>query len=105
MKEFLSQLSKILSKINQVTGHKLSTTAELNEYKEIAQKINQDMTKLSTILNHAEQSLPNDTDIIIRLIVDINREFGDIVQEMQDVQDQLIQISVRYAKLKNITDD
>jgi homoaconitase/3-isopropylmalate dehydratase large subunit len=105
MNQLLSQLSKILLKINQITGHKLTTPAELTEYKELAQKIQQDKAKLATILDHAEQSLSNDVDVIIKLIVNINREFGDIVQEMQNIESQLILIAQRYAKLKNITDD
>lgn len=105
MNQLLSQLLRILLKFNQITEHKLSTAAELTEYKKIARKIHQDTVKLSGILDHAEQGLPNDVDVIIKLMVDINREFGDIVQEMQDIENQFILVAQRYAKLKNITDD
>jgi methyl-accepting chemotaxis protein len=105
MKKLLSQLSKILLKLNQVADHDLSTAGELAEYNEIAQKIYCDMDELSTILNEAEESLSNDMNTIIKLIANINEEFGDIVQEMQDIQEQLILVAQRYVKLKNITDD
>ena len=105
MKKLLSQLSRILLKLNKVADHDLSTAGELIEYKELAHKIECDMNELQIILDKAEKSLSNDVDVIIELIAGINEEFGDIVQEMQDIESQLIQVAVRYAKLNNITDD
>ncbi len=105
MKEFLAQLSKILLKINHVTKHKLSTTKELKECQESMQILQQDMKKLHDFLDRADQSLPNDDDVIVKLIVDMNREFGNMVQEMQDIRAQLKLVAQRYVKLKNITDD
>jgi hypothetical protein len=98
MVQELSQALDLIEKINNSLGINLLSSEELKDAKNNIAWIERSQQNLTTTIKQANISDLNNEKMTNKIMVDFNREIGDIAQCMEDIHAQIILSAQRYVE-------
>ncbi len=112
LKEFISAIEKlnIISGVQLVTKDEINEAIEnLNEYnediiklKEALQELNKFYEKMSKLRNKLVHASPDKYETVEQAIADFTHYFGDIIQDLQNIEELTGIAARRYVKHRKL---
>jgi hypothetical protein len=93
----LARTLDLLQKVAQDMNAEQLMKSEITKGRNSLFRLEKTMQDLIKVLERNEHAVLNNDDIVIRLMVDLNREIGDIAQYVEEIHNCMILSAHRYA--------